>query len=308
MIETVKEPLKKCFIITPIGNSATETRRHADGVIDATIEPILKDLQIEYFVSHRMSNPGSITNQILKHILEDDLVIVNLTSLNPNVMYELAVRHAVRKPVVVICEVGTSLPFDINDERTIFYTNDMKGVVELQQELKISIQSALEEELSDNPIYRATAELKILKEDTGGENQSLEKYLISRLNSIEDKLNNNNINIVHSSNNSRARNMRRIRVRLSVRNGLELSNVVGIFESLWDESVRISEVKIRRSKEANWFEVFKKDVDENQYNLEEGDSILISLHTNESISRDQIVKTISSNSELYELIHTINLE
>jgi hypothetical protein len=107
----------RCFIVTPIGGDNTEIRRAAEGVIDAVVLPLLinnfgfRDTNIT--VAHRMPQAGSINRQVIQRILEDDLVITNLTGLNPNVMYELAIRHASRKPVIIICENGTKLPFDI---------------------------------------------------------------------------------------------------------------------------------------------------------------------------------------------------
>lgn len=187
-----KNQQKKCFIVTPIGSDISEVRRHADGVIDSVLQPILSELDFELHVSHRMSNPGSITNQILKHLLEDDLVVANLTNLNPNVMYELAVRHAVRKPVIQICEHGTTLPFDVNDERTIFYINDMKGVVDLQDALRKMIPDALNEEEPDNPIYRATQEASVIRKLEPTEiNSNAIDYLVARLDGIESKVNKN---------------------------------------------------------------------------------------------------------------------
>ena len=48
------------------------------------------------------------------------LVIADLTERNPNVFYELAVRHAIRKPFIQIVDKGASIPFDVSATRTVF--------------------------------------------------------------------------------------------------------------------------------------------------------------------------------------------
>lgn len=199
-MELVKK--NSCFIVTPIGGDNTDIRRAAEGVIDAVIIPTLSELGFNedaIRVAHRMANAGSINKQLIRRILEDDLVVVNLTKLNPNVMYELAVRHAVRKPVIQICERNTSLPFDIIDERTIFYDNDMKGGIELKEKFVIAVQEALKEKNPDNPIYRATEELNILKVNESKEEVNLSKYILDRLDSLESNIVNINRNNTSSS-------------------------------------------------------------------------------------------------------------
>jgi len=193
----------KAFIVTPIGDDNSDTRRAAEGVIDAVIIPklIKAGFQEENItVAHRLSTSGSINKQIITRIVEDDIVIANLTSLNPNVMYELAIRHAIRKPVIQICEYGTRLPFDIVDERTIFYTNDMQGVLELGKGLEKYINESIKEELPDNPIYRAIEAQTIIKQSTS-ENIDINKYFIERLDSIENVISNlgNSKNIIKGS-------------------------------------------------------------------------------------------------------------
>lgn len=183
--------VRKCFIVTPIGKDGTEVRRAADGLIDSVIEPVCKSLGLEMFVAHRIDTPGSITGQVIEHLLNDDLVIANLTTLNPNVMYELAVRHAARLPVVSLAEEGTALPFDISDERTIFYIDDMAGAKKLIPALEKMAAEAIADLEPDNPVYRA-AKNKVMKDlQPQGDYQS---YILERMDRFESLLQRSNIN------------------------------------------------------------------------------------------------------------------
>ncbi|MDA1867358.1 hypothetical protein PDK12_02845 [Bacillus cereus] len=181
---------KTCFIITPIGDDQSDIRRAADGVIDAVITPELLRFgfsEENIKVAHRMANPGSINQQVIECILDSDLAIANLTTLNPNVMYELAIRHAVRKPVIQLIQKGTKkLPFDIIEERTIFYENDMFGVPELCKDLRAMLPFALEDKEPDNPIYRVVKQKEIMKKITTNEEPM--QYIIEQMNSIQNQV------------------------------------------------------------------------------------------------------------------------
>lgn len=179
---------KKCFIITPIGNEGSEIRKKADGIIDAVINPVLDDLDYDVYVPHKMNNPGSITSQVIDHILNDELIIANLTGLNPNVMYELAVRHAARKPVVCVVENGTKLPFDITTDRVIYYDDTMSSVTSTKQELAKMINAAMCQEAIDNPVYRSMNEKNIIETIDKGKDETATvayKYIIERLDKME---------------------------------------------------------------------------------------------------------------------------
>lgn len=176
---------QKCFFITPIGASDSEIRRSTDGLIRAVLRPLCEELDLDFYVAHEIAAPGSITTQVIQHLVEDELVIANLSLLNPNVMYELAVRHAKRLPVVIIAEEGTLLPFDVSDQRTLFFKNDMAGVNELASSLVGAVQAALADKNPDNPIYRAVKHIAIQESATESDTT---KFLARKLEIIEEQL------------------------------------------------------------------------------------------------------------------------
>lgn len=185
--------LKKCFIITPIGSDNSDIRRKADGVRVSVIEPLLKEKGFtDVKAAHGISSSGNINNQIVQRIVEDDLVIVNLTGLNPNVMYELAIRHATKKPVIHICEEGTNLPFDIVAQRCIFYRNDLMGAKELENSLRNHIEFVdFSENNSDNPIYNAINRMELL-DKSEVEDKKVNSYILDLLEKIYSKISSNN--------------------------------------------------------------------------------------------------------------------
>lgn len=147
---------KKCFFITPISDEGSEIRKSVDGIINEVISPILKKLNYELYVAHRCNMTGSINKEIILELYQADLVIANLKTLNPNVMYELGISHSFRKPTITIMEeVGERLPFDIIDQRTIFYEDSCYGMTQLKTNLEKSIENIEETKRISNPVCDA---------------------------------------------------------------------------------------------------------------------------------------------------------
>lgn len=189
MDSTKKE---QCFIITPIGEDNAPIRRHIDGIIDAAIIPALRD-KYEIKAAHHISKPGSITKQVIEAIYNAKLVIANLSERNPNVMYELALRHAVGKPVIMIVDRETTVPSDIVMQRVIIYDNDAKGVLELQAALK-KAESEIDFDSKGGPIFdvlgditRDTNMLKEAAQSNAGTQEPL-SYIMQRLDRIESSI------------------------------------------------------------------------------------------------------------------------
>lgn len=189
---------KKCFVITPIGDEDSEIRRHINGIIDAAIKPALEK-QYDIKAAHHIDLPGNITKQIIKEIYKSDLVVANLTDRNPNVMYELALRHCIGKPTIMIAERTTGLPSDIISERTIFYQNDAQGVLELKAKLSSAIAeiNGIEEIDKEKigPVYETLASIiqdkKIIEEAKVDKLEKIEilELLLNRIDDLDRKVN-----------------------------------------------------------------------------------------------------------------------
>lgn len=194
----MSENKKKCFVITPIGEDGSTIRRHIDGIIKAAIRPALEN-KYEVRAAHEFTTTGSINNQVIVEIYTSDLVVANLTELNPNVMYELAIRHALKKPVIMIMEKGSKgLPFDINNERTIFYINDSQGVLDLKEELK-KVESSINQLNISNPVYDAlnnyVSDESLIKniEAKNKDDANVLKMILNKINTLENSLVNKNL-------------------------------------------------------------------------------------------------------------------
>ena len=95
----------------------------------------------------QIAEPGIITNQVIQRIVNDPLVIADLTEQNPNVFYELAIRHISRKPFVQIVGKGHRIPFDVAETRTVFFDlTDPDSVADAREEVAKQIKH-----LEENP-------------------------------------------------------------------------------------------------------------------------------------------------------------
>ncbi len=119
-MDPTEAPRKTCFVIAPIGELGGSTRSRSDKVLRHIITPAATECGYSVVRSDRESSPGMIGSQVINHLIEDDLVIADLTDHNANVFYELAIRHVVRKPIVQIIKSDQRLPFDVIQSRTIF--------------------------------------------------------------------------------------------------------------------------------------------------------------------------------------------
>ena len=169
---------KACFVIAPIGEPESETRKRSDQILRHVISPAADTCGYIATRADQISEPGMITSQIIQHIVDDPLVIADLTERNPNVFYELAIRHAIRKPLVQLIKKGEQIPFDVAGTRTIHVDHkDLDSVEQAKTEIIAQIRS-LEADSStlETPIS-VSLDLQLLKQSDNPEQRSLADVL-----------------------------------------------------------------------------------------------------------------------------------
>ena len=149
---------KICFYITPIGEEGSEQRKHSDMLLECIVSPVLEEYGLKAVRADKIDKPGIITNQILDYITKSKMVIADLSYHNPNVFYELAVRHMKGLPTIHLSRSSDKIPFDIGNFRTITLDmSDLYSFVPQMETYKSQISSQLRSLLeangdADNPI------------------------------------------------------------------------------------------------------------------------------------------------------------
>lgn len=155
-----------CFFMAPIGDEGEEERKHSDMVLSTLVTPALSQSGLSVVRADQIVRPGMISKQIIEYILKSRLVIVDLSFHNPNVFYELAIRHLLGKPTVHIVKKSDGIPFDIGNFRTIELEDMGYEFVARIETHKVTIANYVREALdgsssADNPILSFFPELRV---------------------------------------------------------------------------------------------------------------------------------------------------
>lgn len=169
---------KTCFVIAPIGTPDSEERRRSDQVLRHVIGPAVREKGYEPVRADQIAEPGLITSQVIQHVVDDPLVIADLTGRNPNVFYELALRHAIRKPLVQLIKKGEQIPFDVAAMRTISVDHhDLDSVEEAKREIVKQIEAAEAPDGKLETPISVALDLQSLRQSDDPERRSLAEAL-----------------------------------------------------------------------------------------------------------------------------------
>lgn len=96
-----------------------------NALYDLLIKPDLESVGYEVFRADESLNQQNVMRDIIEGIVAADLIIADLTGLNPNVMYELGICHALNKPTIHFTQDINEIPFDLKIYRTHEYSSEL---------------------------------------------------------------------------------------------------------------------------------------------------------------------------------------
>jgi hypothetical protein len=141
---------KTCFIISPIGSKleplgSPGRARYEEStqMWEEVFYPATVAFGLTAVRSDKITDTGEIPDQIFTYLRDAEVVIADLSHANPNVMYELGLRHSQADRITIQLGEYGQLPFDVTTIRTTQFKRTSGGLIEARNQLIETIRTAL---------------------------------------------------------------------------------------------------------------------------------------------------------------------
>ena len=164
-INDLKEAAPLCFVLMPFGRKLDGGRlTDFDAVYRKVIAPAVEQAGLDPVRADEERIGGTIHKPMFERLMLCHYAVADITGANPNVFYELGIRHALRpRSTVILFREGTVLPFDIALVRGISYKTDGSGEPVEAEPTIAGVAAQLKEARSnphdDSPIFQLIDDL-----------------------------------------------------------------------------------------------------------------------------------------------------
>jgi tetratricopeptide (TPR) repeat protein len=160
-VDEMAELAPLCFVLMPFGRKMDAAGRvtNFDSVYDKIIAPAVARAGLEPIRADEEKVGGTIHKPMFERLMLCHYAVADITGANPNVFYELGIRHAMRpRSTVIVFAEGTVLPFDVALVRGISYKTDGAGEP-VQSDATLAaianqLKSARDNPHDDSPIFQ----------------------------------------------------------------------------------------------------------------------------------------------------------
>lgn len=186
MGETKKER-EQCFVIMPISDQGDYPTGHFDKIYAQIFKPAIESAGYEAYRVDENKICDSIMKKIFDALYRCPMAICDLSNRNPNVLYELGIRQAYDKPVVLVQDDKTDKIFDISGINTVYYKSDRlyENILEARKKITEAIISTRDgKENSIIKIWQAMA--ADISHDSMSSEDKLEIMIRSMMQDIQE--------------------------------------------------------------------------------------------------------------------------
>jgi tetratricopeptide (TPR) repeat protein len=165
-VDDTEQQAPLCFVLMPFSKKMDAAGRvtNFDTVYQKVIAPAVAQAGLEPVRADEEKIGGTIHKPMFERLMLCHYAVADITGANPNVFYELGIRHALRpRSTVILFREGTVLPFDIALVRGISYKTDGAGEpVEAETTIKLitaQLHEARGNPHDDSPVFQLVDDL-----------------------------------------------------------------------------------------------------------------------------------------------------
>jgi hypothetical protein len=143
-----------CFVIMPFGNSATHTEEHWKSHYEDFLKPLIEEIPNLQATRARPLG-GDLVGQIVTSLVTSPIVVAELTDNNPNVHWELGVRHSFKNRTVLIDESKRRPIFDLSSIGVLWYGKKGEANPSFKSDFQGAIRDCLKQPgRPDSPVFQ----------------------------------------------------------------------------------------------------------------------------------------------------------
>jgi len=152
-----------CYVSAPFG---TKGGVDYDRIYREIVRPAVEQAGLECRRADEFGPAALIQKAILQAVIASDVMIADVSNQNPNVMYELGIRHALRRGATILMS-SDSLPFNISHSFALRYQVQGDGKVVPGQEMQIrqmltsAIRERIERVANDSPVFEFFPSMRV---------------------------------------------------------------------------------------------------------------------------------------------------
>ncbi|WP_426129895.1 hypothetical protein [Pararhizobium sp. PWRC1-1] len=182
--------LPMCGIVMPIAAMDGYDETHWVNV-NSILDEAVQDAGFTPQMVSTGADIGVIQARIVQNLYDNPIIICDVSGKNANVMFELGLRLAFDKPVIIVKDDATGYSFDTSPIEHLTYRRDLRyqNVLEFKEKLTARINATIAKSQTDqnySPFLRHFGKFEVAKLETNEINSG--DYIIRRLDELQSEI------------------------------------------------------------------------------------------------------------------------